>query len=271
MTHRIAPSLRGSLAAGISITALVLCGMVALAQQPPPAAPPKPAAPKPAAPAAAPKAAAPAAQKPAAAQPAPAAQATPPQADMPPLVYSPWTKFCSTPGQNGQDASAPKVCFTGRDARTETGVPVVAAALIEPDGIPKKIFRVTVPSPVQLQYGTRIIVDSNEPSTSQFFTCFANGCMSDYEVTPELLANMKKGQNLVVQAINSNGAPLTLPLPLAEFAKAYDGPPTDPKVFEETQKKLQEELQKRAEEARKKLETNPPANGAAPAANPAAK
>ena len=57
---------------------------------------------------------------------------------------------------------------------------------------------------------------------------------------------MKKGQNLVVQAINANGAPLTLPLPLAgEFAKAYDGPPTDPKVFEENQKKLQEELQKR--------------------------
>jgi hypothetical protein len=73
-----------------------------------------------------------------------------------------------------------------------------------------------------------------------------------------------------VQAINSNGAPLTLPLPLAgEFAKAYDGPPTDPKVFEENQKKLQEELQKRAEEARKKLEANPPAGGAS--ANPAAK
>ena len=80
--------------------------------------------------------------------------------------------------------------------------------------------------------------------------------------TPEMLASLKKGQNLVVQAINSNGAPLTLPLPLAEFAKAYDGPPTDPKVFEETQKKLQEELQKRAEEARKKLEANPPAGGA---------
>jgi hypothetical protein len=74
----------------------------------------------------------------------------------------------------------------------------------------------------------------------------------------------------VVQAINSNGAPLTLPLPLTEFAKAYDGPPTDPKVFEETQKKLQEELQKRAEEARKKLEATQPSAGAA-AANPAAK
>jgi hypothetical protein len=85
--------------------------------------------------------------------------------------------------------------------------------------------------------------------------CFANGCMSDYEVTADMLTQMKKGQNLVVQAINSNGAPLTLPLPLAEFAKAYDGPPTDPKVFEENQKKLQEELQKRAAEARQKLES----------------
>jgi len=79
--------------------------------------------------------------------------------------------------------------------------------------------------------------------------------MSDYEVTPDLLNHMKKGQNLVVQAINSNGAPLTLPLPLAEFAKAYDGPPTDPKVFEENQKKLQDELQKRAAEARQRLES----------------
>jgi hypothetical protein len=41
---------------------------------------------------------------------------------------------------------------------------------------------------------------------------------------------------------------------MKDFAKAYDGPATDPKVFEEQQKKLQDELQKRAEEARKKLE-----------------
>ena len=108
---------------------------------------------------------------------------------------------------------------------------------------------------MQLVHGTRVIVDSNAPQQSPYVICFQNGCMSDYEATPELIANMKKGQNLVVQAINSNGAPLTLPLPLAgEFAKAFDGPPTDPKVFEENQKKLQEELQKRAEEQRKKLE-----------------
>ncbi len=183
-------------------------------------------------------------------------------------MYAPWTKFCL----KGQDANAKQVCFTGKDGRIESGQPVVAAVIIEPEGEPKKILRVTLPLGMQLHHGTRIIVDNNPPSRAEYVICFANGCMSDYEATPDMLANMKKGQNLVIQAINANGAPLTLPLPLQEtggssFAKAYDGPPTDPKVFEETQKKLQEELQKRAEEQRKKLEarlspTRPPSKRA---------
>jgi invasion protein IalB len=235
-------------------------------------------APAPGAPAAAPKAKPKAAPKAApaapAAAPAPTAQqAAPPAAGAPAagappadqvqLIYAPWTKFCL----KGQDANAKQVCFTGKDGRIESGQPVIAAVIIEPEGEPKKILRVTLPLGMQLVHGTRVIVDANAPAQAPYVICFQNGCMSDYDVTPELLANMKKGQNLVVQAINSNGQPLTLPLPLAEFAKAYDGPPTDPKVFEETQKKLQEELQKRADEARKKLEaTQAPAGGTPPAA-----
>ncbi len=267
---------RGRVFAVLTASALVASLLVpeAQAQTPapapgaaPPAAPPKAKA---AAPKAAPKAApapAPAAQAPPAAG-APAAGAQPADQQVQ-LIYAPWTKFCL----KGQDAGAKQVCFTGKDGRIESGQPVIAAVIIEPEGEAKKLLRVTLPLGMQLTHGTRVIVDNNTPMLSPYVICFANGCMSDYDVTPELLANMKKGQNLVVQAINSNGAPLTLPLPLAEFAKAYDGPPTDPKVFEETQKKLQEELQKRAEEARKKLEANPPAGGPAgpAAANPAAK
>jgi invasion protein IalB len=265
---------RGRVSALLAATALSATLLVSGAQaQTPAPAPGAPAAPKEApkakaAPKAAPKAPAPAGpaaqQAPPPAAGAPAAGAQPPDQQVQ-LIYAPWTKFCL----KGQDAGAKQVCFTGKDGRIESGQPVIAAVIIEPEGEPKKILRVTLPLGMQLVHGTRVIVDANAPAQSPYVICFANGCMSDYEVTPELLANMKKGQNLVVQAINSNGAPLTLPLPLAEFAKAYDGPPTDPKAFEETLKKLQEELQKRAEEQRKKLEANPPA-GAAPA-NPAAK
>jgi invasion protein IalB len=260
-----------ALLAALALTATLLAPG-AQAQTPAPA-PGAPKAKAKAAPKAAPAAPAPApaaqqAAPPPAAAGAPAAGGQPADQQVQ-LIYAPWTKFCL----KGQDANAKQVCFTGKDGRIESGQPVIAAVIIEPEGEPKKILRVTLPLGMQLIHGTRVIVDNNPPAQSPYVICFANGCMSDYEVTPELLASMKKGQNLVVQAINSNGAPLTLPLPLQEasgsFAKAYDGPPTDPKQFEETQKKLQEELQKRAEEQRKKLEANQPPG--TPAANPAAK
>ena len=194
------------------------------------------------------------AQQPAA--PAPEAQQQPQaqgeQQQQVQLIYSPWTKFCLK-GQNNEP-NAKQVCFTGKDARIESGMPVVAAVLIEPEGEPKKLLRVTLPLGMQLVHGTRVIVDQNQPMTAPYVICFTNGCMADYDASADLIAKMKKGQGLAIQAINSTGQPISLVLPLADFGKAYDGPPTDPKVFEEQQKKLQEELQRRAEEARKKLE-----------------
>jgi len=230
-----------------TIAALSLAAASAAHAQAPAPATPKPA-PKP--PAAAPKPAQKPAQAPAP-QPAPQAQA--PAPEMPQLIYSQWAKFCG----KGQEANAKQVCFTGKDARTEAGVPVVAAALIEPDGEPKKIFRITLPSPLQLRFGTRLIIDQQQPLEAPFFTCFSNGCMADYEGNPDVIAKIKKGQMLTIQAINLAGNAISFPLPLTDFAKANEGPPTDPKVFEEQQKKLQDELQKRAEDA----STGKPATG----------
>src|SRR5664279_3333261 len=191
---------RGRLLALLAATAMAIpLANEAQAQTPAPKGAPR-AAPRPAAPRGP---AAPSAQAPAPATPqAPAgtqAQGQPPEQQIQ-LIYAPWTKFCL----KGQDANAKQVCFTGKDGRIESGQPVIAAVIIEPEGETKKILRVTLPLGMQLVHGTRVIVDSNPPAQSPYVICFANGCMSDYEVTPELLANMKKGQNLVVQAINSN-------------------------------------------------------------------
>jgi invasion protein IalB len=205
-----------------------------------------------------PKAKAPAAKAPAQKntpqQPAPAEQS---QQGEPQLIFSPWTKFCL----KGQEANAKQVCFTGKDGRVESGMPVVAAVIIEPDGEPKKVLRVTLPLGMSIQPGTRVIVDQGQPMTGPFVICFQNGCMADYEASGELIIKMKRGNGLVVQGINGAGQPISLVLPLSDFQKAYDGPPTDPKVFEEQQKKLQDELQKRAEDARRRLE---PGSAAAP-------
>jgi invasion protein IalB len=278
MTYRklsvMVAEVRAIATAALAATTLSATGFVAgpaLAQQPaqPPAAPkpatpPRPpAAPRPAAPAAQP-------QKPAAAAPAPTAPqsqaaAPVPAPEMPPLIYSPWAKFCV---KDNNEPNAKEACFTGKDGRTEDGRPVVAAALIEPEGEPKKVFRVTLPMPVKLPYGARIVIDTAPELTAVFFTCFPTGCIAEFEGTSDLIGKLKKGQTLNLQAVNLAGNPFSFPLPLTDntgnsFAKANEGPPIDPKVFEEQQTKLQDELQKRADDARKKLEgQSGPAPGA---------
>jgi invasion protein IalB len=183
------------------------------------------------------------------ANPAPAKK--PQQQEQPQLIFSPWTKLCL---KQNNAPNAKQVCFTRKEA-LESGTVVIGATLIESEGEVTKILRVTLPLGLQLAQGTRVIVDSNQPMTEPFGICLPDGCLADYNASDgDLIAKMKKGQGLAIQAINSTGQPISLTLPLSDFAKAYDGPPTDPKVFEAQQKKLQEESQRRADEARKKLD-----------------
>jgi invasion protein IalB len=68
----------------------------------------------------------------------------------------------------------------------------VAAALIEPTIEGMTVFRISLPSPLQLRDGARLIIDSDPPISGTFFTCFANGCMADYAAAPELICCFKR-------------------------------------------------------------------------------
>jgi invasion protein IalB len=210
-------------ACGLALAFAMSCGLEAVAQQQKAqkAAPKAAQAPKPDA------------QKPAATEP-------------PPLVYSSWTKLCAKP----PEAGGKTVCRTGKDGRLETGVPMVGAILSEVEGEPRKILQVMLPLGILLPRGTRVLIDSDEQGAMilPIIVCAGGGCMAQAEASAELIAKLKKGQNLYVQAYNMQQSVFTLALPLTDFAKAYDGPPTDPKAVEERNKKLQEELEKRARE-----------------------
>jgi len=234
-----------------AIAALTLASSSAFAQQPAPPVPAPKATPRPVQQKAQQK------QQQQQQQQAPAAPAdqaaSGPPPDQPPVVYSPWTKFC------GKDnAQAKEVCLTVKEARLETGQFLAGAALIEQQGEEKKLFRITLPLGMQLPQGTRMLLDKEQPLQGRYIVCLPNGCMADFDVTPDFVGKLKKGQQLVLQGINLPGQAASYMLPLADFAKANEGPPTDPKKFEEDQKKLQEELQKKAEDARKRLQASPP-------------
>src|ERR1700724_3276184 len=171
------------------------------------------------------------------AQPKAKPKATPtPQAQQggqPDLTYSFWTKVC----QKGPEANPKQVCFLARNARVESGMPVAVVVLVEPEGEARKFLRVTLPLGASLQAGTRVIIDNGQPLTGPYVICLSEGCMAEYEASDEMITKMKSGQTLHVQGINGSGQPINIPMPLADFAKAYDGPPIDPKELEQQEKK----------------------------------
>ena len=218
-TGRLRRVLVATLAACSAVAFLAAADAQAQAPKPKPApkaAPKQPAAPAPQ-------------------QAAPPAQAAP---QMPKFVPSPWTKICET--------QPTKLCVTRSLLRTENGAPAALAEFAEPEGQPK-ILRITLPLGMMLKYGTRILIDQTQQpyATAEFITCL-EGCITFYQVSDDLQDKLKKGPTLYIQAININNAGLNFALPLTNFAKAIEGPPTDPKVYAEQQKKLQEELQKHA-------------------------
>ena len=84
--------------------------------------------------------------------------------------------------------------------------------------------------------------------TGPYVVCLAkNGCMADYKADADLIAKLKKGRSLAIQAFDK-ARPISFTLPLTDFAKAYDGPPSDPTGLDERQRSLQNELQGHTED-----------------------
>lgn len=219
-----------------------------------------PAAAQTAKPAQKPAQAAPAQQAPA--QPAPGQQAA--QQEVP-LVTTPWTKVCQMIPEQKKEA-----CVISQSVQMETGQFLVSVEISEMKDEPRKALRVFVPLGMRLQPGMRLTIDQ-QPTAVPYSICIpvqGGVCVGEAEVNAELIGKLKKGQAVYIQALNATGRPFNIPLSMKDFAKAYDGPASDPNVVAQERQKLAEGLQKKAEERARAAAAAQ--GGAAPAAAPAA-
>src|SRR5438093_7061559 len=86
-----------------------------------------------------------------------AAQTAPAGEGQSTLIYSPWMKLCL------KDQEGRRTCFITRGARTECGVSVGEATVIERDGQTTKTLRVALPTNVAPRSRVRIIIDQEQP------------------------------------------------------------------------------------------------------------
>jgi len=210
------------------------------------------------------------AQPQAPAQPPNQQQAGNPPVIIPPLIYRRWTKVCPTKDAN-PNITGKQPCFVFMEGRDDGGVLVVRATLMEVEGEPKKAFVVSFIYGVDLMRGTHIVVDQGPlEATAPYIVCVPPnvppplfGCVSQYEINADVINGMKKGKFLTLQTL-FNGQTLSPQLPLTDFAKAYDGPPTDLKAEAEQEQKLQQELANRAKAKAEELTKKNATPGAKP-------
>ncbi|MFC0283343.1 invasion associated locus B family protein [Camelimonas abortus] len=158
-----------------------------------------------------------------------------------------WTKVCGKDPVAGRE-----ICYTTRDFVSDQGQPVLAVAVYDVKGEQQKMMRFLLPLGLLLQPGIRVTIDQGQPIEGRYALCFPNGCFAEAQIKDSDVAAMKKGQNLNVSVQNQAANVVTFQVPLAGFAKGFDGPGIDPKVLEEQQRKLQEAMQKKAQEEAQK-------------------
>jgi invasion protein IalB len=150
-----------------------------------------------------------------------------------PSTYSAWMKACV----KLQEQGASQICLTGSSGRSGEGGPVVAAALVEPVGKMQRTLRIMLPLGMSFFAAPRIILERTHGFGGTYVSCSITGCIADYETTVELIARLRKSQNLEITAVNAEGRSVYYALPLSGFTEASDKPPADPDAFNEGEKK----------------------------------
>jgi invasion protein IalB len=155
------------------------------------------------------------------------------------LSYDPWTKLCFKRADGNSD------CFISAAARGACHPSGGGLSISIRD---EKILSLLANFGTKhtLEGGISLQIDQEAPIVIAHPECFGLGCRGKLDIDSRFIERLKRSQRITLEATDATHQRLSLSFSLADFAKAYDGPADEPKVFEESQQKLNELLQRRA-------------------------
>lgn len=160
------------------------------------------------------------------------------------LTYEPWTKTCLTQAS----------CFVATGARGQCA-PSGGHISISPQNSKRALLTANVGTRTMLEGMISLQIDQDAPMKIPATHCYASGCGGTLEIDPDLIERLKHAQTIKMDATSLTGQKVTLSFSLASFAKTFDGPGTEPKVYEEiVSRDKMEALQKQSDEQRKASE-----------------
>jgi invasion protein IalB len=149
---------------------------------------------------------------------------TPPATpDAAPAAASPspapgWAVRCTSASRG-----APLECAMKETAvLSKTGQLIVLVNIRVPSDTHAPIATVQLPLGLNLPGGARLQVDDGKTADLLIQTCENRGCYAGAAITPDMLAALKSGKELKLSFQNLAKETITIPMPLTDFATAYD-------------------------------------------------
>ncbi len=129
-----------------------------------------------------------------------------------------WAARCTSASRN-----APLECAMEQTAvLSKTGQLVVLINIRVPADTHAPVALVQLPLGLNLPDGAKLQVDDGKAINLPIQTCEARGCYASSPIAPEQLAALRTGKQLKVSFQNLGKETITIPMPLADFAAAYD-------------------------------------------------
>jgi invasion protein IalB len=150
----------------------------------------------------------------------PAEAATRGQREAKDITYGDWRKLCFKAG------GTPTLCRTSITGTFATGQMAVRVDLIEREGERAARLQVFVPVGMYLQHPAKLSVDKGSAYRLPYSWCLTNVCVAADTAEPRMIKDMESGRLLTLEVVDSNLLSLTTSLPLAQFASAHKGAPT---------------------------------------------
>ena len=168
------------------------------------------------------------------------AEANDPRAQQ--LTYEPWTKMCFRRADGNSD------CFISIAAR---GACYPSGGGISVSIRDEKILNLLVNFATKraLEGGINVQIDQDSPISIPNPRCFGLGCRGQLRIDRELIERLKRSHGITIEATDAANQRISFSFSLEGFAKAYDGPATEPKMREEiVSSEKMKELMQQAEE-----------------------
>ena len=129
-----------------------------------------------------------------------------------------WAARCTSASRD-----APLECAIEETAiLTKTGQLVILVNIRVPSDTHTPVALVQLPLGINLPVGAKFQVDDGNAVDLQIQTCENRGCYASTPIAPDMLAALRTGKQLKVSFQNLGKETIAIPMPLTDFAAAYD-------------------------------------------------